>query len=73
MSGSIADISEPVNHRGRVILSVCIACGVIETLAVALRFLSRAKIKARLGVDDWFIFASLWPKYVMILLGGFCE
>ena len=73
MSESIANTTEPVNRRGRVILSVCIACGVIETLAVGLRFLSRAKIKARLGVDDWFIFASLWPNYVMILLGGFCE
>lgn len=64
---------EPINHRGHAILSVCIACGVIETVAVALRFLARRRMKARLQIDDWFIFASLWPNYIMIITGGFRE
>ncbi len=64
---------EPINRRGHAILSVCIACGVIETVAVALRFLARRRMKARLQIDDWFIFASLWPNYIMIVTGGFCE
>ena len=62
-----------VNNRGKAILSICIACGVIQTFAVALRFLARRRIKTRLQIDDWFIFASLWPNYVMIVLGGFRE
>ncbi|KAI4218632.1 MAG: hypothetical protein L6R36_008843 [Xanthoria steineri] len=61
----------PVNRRGHAILIICIACGVIETIAVALRFLARRRIKARLQIDDWFIFASLWPNYIMIVTGGF--
>ena len=63
----------PVNRRGHAILIICIACGIIETIAVALRFLARRRIKARLQIDDWFIFASLWPNYIMIVTGGFCE
>ncbi|KAL8750182.1 MAG: hypothetical protein Q9199_007232 [Rusavskia elegans] len=60
-----------MNERGRAILYVCITCGVLETLAVALRFLARRKMKARLQIDDWLIFASLWPNYAMIVTGGF--
>lgn len=61
------------NNRGNAILSVCIACGVIQTFAVALRFLARRRIKTRLQIDDWFIFGSLWPNYAMIVIGGFRE
>ncbi|KAL8677884.1 MAG: hypothetical protein Q9186_005726 [Xanthomendoza sp. 1 TL-2023] len=61
----------PPNRRGHAILSICIACGFVETVAVALRFLARRKMKARLQIDDWFIFASLWPNYAMIITGGF--
>ncbi|KAL8992764.1 MAG: hypothetical protein Q9169_006858 [Polycauliona sp. 2 TL-2023] len=71
MDNQNPDTMQPVNHRGQAILSVCIACGVIETVAVALRFLARRRIKARLQIDDWFIFASLWPNYIMIVTGGF--
>lgn len=64
---------QPANNRGRAILTICIACGVVETVAVALRFVSRRRMKARLQIDDWFIFASLWPNYAMIALGGVRE
>ena len=63
--------STTMNARGRAILCVCIACGVLETVAVALRFLARRRMKARLRIDDWLIFASLWPNYAMIITGGF--
>ena len=69
----IHDATEPVNRRGHAILAICIVCGVVESVAVALRFLARRKLKARLQVDDWFIFASLWPNYAMIITGGFCK
>ena len=71
MADHIQDATPPVNHRGHVILSICIACGVIQTFAVALRFLARRRMKTRLQIDDWFIFASLWPNYAMIIAGGF--
>ena len=61
------------NQRGYAILCICIACGIIETFAVALRFVARRRMKARLRKDDWFIFASLWPNYAMITTGGFRE
>ena len=73
MADHIHDATGRVNRRGNVILSICIACGVIQTFAVALRFLARRQIKARLQVDDWFIFGSLWPNYAMIIAGGFRE
>ena len=59
------------NSRGHVILSVCIACGVLETIAVALRFLARKRLGAGWRSDDWLIMAALIPNYVMIVLGGF--
>ena len=73
MAGVMDNSTVMVNHRGNVILSICIACGLIQTFAVALRFLARRRIKAGLQVDDWYIFASLWPNYIMIVLGGFRE
>ena len=60
------------NERGLVVLCVCIVFGIVQTLAVALRFAARRQMKARWRIDDWLIFASLWPNYVMIVLGGFC-
>ncbi|KAL8994967.1 MAG: hypothetical protein Q9169_005208 [Polycauliona sp. 2 TL-2023] len=63
--------STPMNEQGRAILGVCIACGVLESLAVGLRFLARRRMKASFRIDDWLIFASLWPNYAMIILGGF--
>ncbi|KAI4088080.1 MAG: hypothetical protein LQ344_006342 [Seirophora lacunosa] len=71
MDHKLHDAIQPANPRGIAILSICIACGIIETLAVALRFIARRKIKARLQIDDWLIFASLWPNYTMIVTGGF--
>ena len=61
-----------MNERGLAILCVCIVFGVLQTFAVALRFLARRQMKARWHIDDWLIFASLWPNYAMIVLGGFC-
>ena len=61
------------NPRGQVILIVCIACGVLETVAVALQFLARKRLGARWRSDDWLILAALIPNYVMIVLGGFCK
>ena len=59
------------NRRGYVTLCICIACGISKIVAVALRFVARRRMKARLRRNDWFIFASLWPNYAMITTGGF--
>lgn len=73
MDHKLHNAIQPANPRGIAILSICIACGIIETLAVALRFIARRNIKARLQIDDWLIFASLWPNYTMIVTGGFSK
>ena len=71
MGDLIQESVGPQNHRGHTILGVSIAFGVIEIVAVALRFLARRRIGARWRIDDWLILAALVPNYAMIIIGGF--
>lgn len=61
------------NTRGHAILMVTIACGALETIAVALRFVARRKLGAKYRSDDWLILLSLFANYGMIVVGGFRE
>ena len=70
MADAIQPNIEPYNHRGQAVLGVSIACGVLETAAVALRFLARRKLGAQWRMDDWLILIALVPNYVMIITGG---
>lgn len=47
--------------------------GVIDTLAVMLRFFVRKKSDTKIAADDWMILASLVPAYCMIVSASFCE
>ena len=47
------------------------AVGIIDTVAVLLRFSARQKSKANFGVDDIFIASSLIPLYGMIVSSVF--
>lgn len=60
------------NPRGDAVVRVSIVLGVIDTLAVILRFMARRKSKAKIAADDWIIAASLLPAYAMIVSCGFC-
>jgi len=43
------------------------AVGIIDSVAVLLRFSARRKSKAKFGIDDLFIAGSLLPLYGMIV------
>ena len=73
MADRIQQTTGPQNRRGHAILTISIACGILETIAVALRFLARRKIASKYRMDDWLILSSLIPNYAMIVAGGFCE
>ena len=73
MADRIQPTTGPQNRRGHAILSISVACGILETIAVALRFLARRKIASQYRMDDWLILSSLIPNYAMIVAGGFCE
>lgn len=47
--------------------------GVIDTLAVMLRFFVRKKAGTKIAADDWMIMASLVPAYFMIASASLCE
>lgn len=57
------------NPRGDRVLRVTIACGILETIAVALRLLARRISKAGFGADDYVIIATLIPSYAMLISG----
>ena len=59
------------NPRGQVVLDVSIACGVLVTAAVALRFLARRRLGTKIKIDDWLILIALIPNYGMIIDSGF--
>ena len=73
MADRIQHPADSQNQRGHAILIISIACGVLETIAVALRFLARRKIAAKYRADDWLLLSSLIPNYAMIAAGGFRE
>lgn len=58
------------NPRGEQVVRVTIACGILETFAVALRLLARWKCKAGFGADDHLIVATLIPAYGMLISGS---
>lgn len=60
------------NPRGDMVLRVTIVFGVIDTLAVMLRFLVRKKRGTKIGADDWMVMASLLPVYSMISTTYLC-
>ncbi|MCJ1463094.1 hypothetical protein MMC07_001699 [Pseudocyphellaria aurata] len=51
------------NPRGNNVMYWTIVLGVIDTLAVALRFLARKRSGTKIATDDWMIMASLVPAY----------
>jgi len=71
VSDQIHNETGPYNRRGDAILGVSIACGALETVAVALRFLSRRKLGANWRIDDWLILVALIPNYAMVIIFGF--
>ena len=61
---------ETVNPERNQIIRVTVACGVLATLAVFLRFLARWRSKASFAADDWWMLASLIPSYCMLAVGS---
>lgn len=61
------------NPRGVWVISITVVLGVIDTLAIILRFIARRRSKMGLGADDWLIAASLVPAHCMVVIAGFCE
>ncbi|MCJ1423249.1 hypothetical protein MMC29_001131 [Sticta canariensis] len=60
------------NPRGDTVVRWTIAFGVIDTLAVMLRFWVRKRSGTKIAADDWVIMASLFPAYFMIVSASFC-
>lgn len=59
------------NNSGRdQVVRVTVACGILATLAVCLRFVARLRSKATFGADDWWMAASLIPSYCMLAVGS---
>ena len=62
-----------LNPRGDRVVHLTIVLGVIDTLAVILRFSVRKINGIKIGADDWMILASLVPAYCMIISTNLCE
>ncbi|MCJ1267410.1 hypothetical protein MMC22_007295 [Lobaria immixta] len=60
------------NTRGDRIVRWTVVFGVIDTLAVMLRFFVRKKAGTKIAADDWMIMASLVPAYFMIASASLC-
>lgn len=54
------------------VMSLSIAIGAIDTVAVILRLCARLQNKAILAIDDWLIVISLIPLYTMITSSILC-
>ncbi|KAL8695737.1 MAG: hypothetical protein Q9224_003197 [Gallowayella concinna] len=67
---SPADASLDVvrESRGYIIINMTIVVAIVVTFAVIFRSLARWKSKAGFGIDDYFIFGSLLPLKISILL-----
>lgn len=61
-----------LNPRGDRVVHLTIVLGVIDTLAVILRFSVRKINGIKIGADDWMILASLVPAYCMIISTNLC-
>ena len=64
---------ETVSPERNKVVRVTVACGVLATLAVFLRFLARWRSKASFAADDWCMLASLIPSYCMLAVGSICS
>lgn len=62
-----------LNHRGDTVVRWTVVFGVIDTVAVMLRFLVRKKSGTKIAADDWMVMASLVPAYLMIAFASLCE
>lgn len=63
---TVAPLIMSPNPRGDTAMRWIITLGVIDTLAVVVRFLVRKKNGTKIAGDDWVIMASLVPAYCMI-------
>lgn len=73
-SGSrVITTMESVNPGRDQVIHLTIACGILATLAVFLRFVARWRSKSNLGADDWWMLATLVPSYVMLAVGSICS
>ena len=63
---------DSVNPGRNQVIHVTVACGILATLAVFLRFVARWRSNASLGADDWWMLATLVPSYGMLAVGSIC-
>ena len=63
-------VSNPVGYH---VLQTCIAFGVVDTVAVALRILARRRSNAAFAADDALIVASLLPLYAMMVIDHYSQ
>lgn len=63
-------IMESVNPGRDQVIRVTVACGILATLAVFLRFVARWRSKASFAADDWWMLAGLVPSYGMLAVGS---
>ena len=61
---------EAINPGRDRVAQVTVACGVLATVAVVLRFVARWRSKASFAADDWWMVASLIPSYSMLAVGS---
>ncbi len=61
---------ETVNPGRDQVVRVTVACGVLATVAVCLRFVARWRSNASFAADDWWMFGSLVPSYGMLAVGS---
>ena len=61
---------EAINPGRDRVAQVTVACGVLATVAVFLRFVARWRSKASFAADDWWMVASLIPSYGMLAVGS---
>ena len=70
MEGSYLDrLSLAHNPRGVMVIAITATMGIVDFLAVVLRFVARSKTRMAIGADDWWLVASLVPFYAMIVCG----
>ncbi len=61
---------EAVNPGRDQVIRVTVACGILATVAVCLRFVARWRSKASFAADDWWMVGSLIPSYGMLAVGS---
>ena len=61
---------EVINPERDRVAQVTVACGLLATVAVILRFVARWRSNASFAADDWWMVASLIPSYSMLAVGS---